>query len=86
MPELNGVYGLYDLDGNFRPYLGSSAIDKEAAGLVAWRVRPKTDLAARPLRPGDLVFFHATRQRDKLDETELTVQSEAGEFLPGFYR
>jgi hypothetical protein len=85
MPELNGVFGIYDIEGNFVPYLGSSAIDNEAGGLVNWRIRSENELAVRPLRPGDLIFFHATRQRDGLNKKEIEVKSEAGEFLPGFY-
>lgn len=85
MPQVKGVFGIYGLEGNFRPYLGSSAVANDFVGLFNWRIRPKSELAVRPLRPGDLVFFHATRQRDTLNQKELEVKSEAGEFLPGFY-
>ena len=85
MPELDGVFGVYDLAGRFRPYVNGRAIDPHAGGLVHWRIRPRTDLALRPVRPGDIIFFHATRQRANLDGKELEIKSEAGEFLTGFY-
>jgi hypothetical protein len=58
-------------------------VSNEFDGLETWRIRPKRDLDGRPIRPGDLVFFHATRQYGNIDKRE--IESEAGEFLPGFY-
>lgn len=82
MPAIDGVIGLYDLEGEFRPYLASCAIDKDSNSLVNWKIRSKNELV---VRSGDLVFYHATRQRANLDKKELEIKSQAGEFLTGFY-
>lgn len=85
MPYLNDKFGLYNLDGEFWPYRSTKAEANDFHGLETWRILPKSRLDLRPLQPGDLVFYHATKQYQSLDKQELEMKSESGEFLPGFY-
>lgn len=85
MPKKDDVFGVYGTDDGFRPYAAYAGRASDFDGLDTWRVRPITALALKPLRTGDLVFYHATRQLTLLDTKEIESKSEAGEFLPGFY-
>lgn len=85
MPKKGSEFGLYDNDGNFRAYASYAGAASDFDGLENWRIRPADALRLRPLRDGDLIFFHATRQFANLDKAELVMKSEEGEFLPGFY-
>lgn len=90
MPKESNTFGVYytderDSSYKLRPYAAYAGVASDFDGLETWRVRPLTALALRPLRKGDLVFYHATRQLALLDKHEIESKSEAGEFLPGFY-
>jgi hypothetical protein len=85
MPKKDDVFGVYDAEYKFRPYAAYAGRANDFDGLDTWRVRPLRALDSRPLRSGDLIFYHATRQLTLLDQHEIESKSEAGEFLPGFY-